>query len=135
MVFSTTVQASPLAYCDGVPLFEDLSYRFIANTRIKDHRVSTIWLGVDHGFQAFYDGGPPIIFETMVFGPHAASDLDMERYINEDMARRGHRKMVEKWARELKALPDEIHEVVWGHVETVQEVTDGVDKGLPGPAS
>lgn len=115
-------------------LFEDLNYRFVANTIIKGYRISTIWLGIDHNFGWLYDGGPHVIFESMVFGPEGASDLDTDRYINEDMARRGHRKMVSKWARELKALPDEIHDVVWGHAETVQGVKDGADTGLPEPA-
>lgn len=115
-------------------LFEDLNYRVVANTNIKDHRVSTIWLGIDHGFGWLHDGGPPVIFETMIFGPDG-DGLETDRYINEDMARRGHRNMVTKWARELKALPDEIHDVVWGHAETVQGVTDGADKGLPEPAT
>ena len=27
--------------------------------------VSTVWLGIDH---AYTEGGPPVIFETMIFG-------------------------------------------------------------------
>lgn len=36
----------------------------VAETYIDDVRVSTVFLGVDHSF----DGGPPLLFETMVFG-------------------------------------------------------------------
>lgn len=38
--------------------------RRIAKTEIGDVTVSTVFLGLDHS----YDGGPPMIFETMVFG-------------------------------------------------------------------
>jgi hypothetical protein len=44
-----------------------------ANRRVGDDligevRVSTVFLGVDHNF---CDGGPPLLFETMIFGgPH-----------------------------------------------------------------
>ena len=48
--------------------------------------VSTVWLmGIDHN----YGGeGPPIVFETMVFGePY---DNDLRRYATEEQAMRGH---------------------------------------------
>jgi len=46
--------------------------------------VSTIFLGLDHG----YDGGPPVLFETMIFGgPH---DDYQKRYCTWDEAERGH---------------------------------------------
>jgi len=46
--------------------------------------VSTVWLGLDHG----YGGGPPLIFETMVFG--GAHDEDQWRYPTEVEALAGH---------------------------------------------
>ena len=49
--------------------------------------VSTVWLGLDHS----YDGGPPLIFETMVFG--GGLDLEMERYSTEAEALAGHAAM------------------------------------------
>lgn len=37
----------------------------VANTKVGDYQVSTVWLsGIDHQ----YGDGPPIIFETMIFG-------------------------------------------------------------------
>jgi hypothetical protein len=38
--------------------------RFIAKTKVGDALVSTVFLGIDHAF----GGGPPLLFETMVFG-------------------------------------------------------------------
>lgn len=39
--------------------------RHIANTNIGDVHISTVFLGLDHGYSEL---GPPLIFETMIFG-------------------------------------------------------------------
>lgn len=44
---------------------EESKDRFIEQTDIDDVRVSTVFLGIDHNFGF---GGPPILFETMIFG-------------------------------------------------------------------
>ncbi len=38
--------------------------RHAAQTMVKGVRVSTVFLGLDHN----WDGGPPVLFETMIFG-------------------------------------------------------------------
>lgn len=38
--------------------------RVVAKTEIGDTLVSTVFLGIDHQFGS----GPPLIFETMIFG-------------------------------------------------------------------
>lgn len=43
---------------------EDFSRSIVAKDRIGDVEVSTVFLGLDHG----YSGGPPVLFETMIFG-------------------------------------------------------------------
>lgn len=46
--------------------------------------VSTVWLGLNHAFRP----GPPLIFETMIFGgPHNEYQV---RYTTEEEARQGH---------------------------------------------
>jgi hypothetical protein len=65
----------PWAYdIDGEPidlavwsaLHADPDYCRIALTAIgADVEVSTAWIGIDHSFGL---GGPPLVFETMVFG-------------------------------------------------------------------
>jgi hypothetical protein len=55
--------------------------------------VSTVYLGLDHSFM----GGPPMIFESMVFGPGASNDWDMRRYSTEEQAIKGHWEMVKEW--------------------------------------
>lgn len=53
-------------------------------------RVSTVFLGLNHQWNP---NGPPLIFETMIFGgPH---DDYMERYTTIEEARAGHAKAVE----------------------------------------
>lgn len=52
--------------------------------------VSTVWLGLDH---SFLTGGPPIIFETMVF-EHGMADSYMDRYATEAQALEGHAAIV-----------------------------------------
>lgn len=45
----------------------EASNRHVAQDIISDARVSTVFLGVNHA----WDDGPPLIFETMIFGgPH-----------------------------------------------------------------
>jgi hypothetical protein len=43
--------------------------RIVAKSQLGDVRVSTVFLGLDHRFD---DEGPPLIFETMIFGGHHA---------------------------------------------------------------
>lgn len=64
------------------------SYCRIALDDIGDVRVSTVWLGLDGG----YGGGPPVIFETMVFG--GKYDQYQMRYCTEWEAIVGHGEAV-----------------------------------------
>lgn len=68
-------------------------YNRIAQTEIGSYRVSTVWLGLDHGFgQA---RRRPLIFETMIFGP-TGHDEGCERYATETDAREGHARLCEE---------------------------------------
>ncbi|MCB1712828.1 MAG: hypothetical protein KDH96_10220 [Candidatus Riesia sp.] len=57
------------------------------------YRVSTVFLGIDHQ----WGDGPPLVFETMVFGPKGWGEMDMDRYSTWDEAVSGHKAMVERW--------------------------------------
>lgn len=57
----------------------------------SDCNVSTVFLGVDHDFSM---NGPPILFETMVFG--GEFDQEQERYATWDEAVVGHAAIVAK---------------------------------------
>lgn len=64
--------------------------RHVAKTIIGDVKISTVFLGMSHSFG---ETGPPILFETMVFG--GEYDEEMERYSTWDEAEAGHKKMVD----------------------------------------
>ena len=61
--------------------------RRVDETTIGDSRVSTVFLGLDHSF----GDGPPLIFETLVFG--GKLDQEMERYSTKEQALEGHQAM------------------------------------------
>jgi hypothetical protein len=67
----------------------ETSDRCVAKTQLGDVSVSTAFLGVDHAFGA----GPPLLFETMIFG--GEYDEWMDRYSSYDDAEAGHNKVVE----------------------------------------
>lgn len=76
-------------------LFARQEYKRVLWTRLRGgKRVSTVWLGLNHNF---HDDGPPLIFETMVFG-HDGDSLVMQRYKTEAMARLGHWLLVREWS-------------------------------------
>lgn len=62
--------------------------RHIADDKIGDVRVSTVFLGLDHSFTK----GKPILFETMVFG--GEHDEEMWRYKTKKQAIAGHNKVL-----------------------------------------
>ena len=54
----------------------------------KEIRVSTVFLGLDHNFS---DKGPPVLWETLVFG--GVLDGEMDRYSSRAAALEGHQQM------------------------------------------
>lgn len=59
----------------------------VAIDHIGDVKVSTIFLGIDHGF-GFTPDRPPTLWETMVFG--GPLDMYQRRYTSLDAAKAGH---------------------------------------------
>lgn len=53
-----------------------------------DIRVSTVFLGMDHSFFA----GPPLLFETMIFG--GDHDMYCDRYSTWEEAEEGHESAI-----------------------------------------
>lgn len=85
----------------------DLSYRRVAYTQIidpknveKDIHISTVWIGLD---MSFGWGGPPLIFETMVF--RDGEGCEMDRWSTLKEAKEGHVEMVVQVA---SSIPDAI---------------------------
>jgi hypothetical protein len=87
----------PITLARYSELLGDLAYRHVRVTAIGDEiEVSTVWLGIDHN----WGPGPPLIFETMVFG----GDLDGhgDRWPNEDAASAGHDQWVARVREEAR---------------------------------
>lgn len=72
---------------------EKPSRRKVRVTTLGDVRVSTVFLGLDHGF-SMDPNAKPILFETLVFG--GRFDGEMDRYASWDEAVKGHHRMVRK---------------------------------------
>lgn len=62
--------------------------RRVASTKIGDVHISTVLLGLDHS----WGDGPPLIFETMIFG--GEHDEYEERYATREQAEAGHARAV-----------------------------------------
>jgi hypothetical protein len=68
----------------------------VADDRISEERglrVSTVFLGMNHS----YDGGPPLLFETMVFRLDEFEEFDIDRYATYQEALMGHEEMCQRW--------------------------------------
>jgi hypothetical protein len=66
----------------------------LARDEVEGVYVSTVYLGLDHA----YECGPPILWETMVFGL-ANSETDCERSANRKDALKVHQKFCRKYLR------------------------------------
>jgi hypothetical protein len=73
-----------------------IDYLRLAAETIGPYWVSTVWLGLDHGFRCpNFPDFPRLIFETMVF-KGKEGDLDCRRYSTEEEALAGHARMVDE---------------------------------------
>lgn len=118
----------PLTAWDAAGLLEDEAYKRVARSTVFEaddpntcYDVSTVWLGLDHRV----GDGPPLIFETMVFGEGSdevyvdryatyidwgdgtpgttsADEVDVDRYSTLAAADQGHRAMVDRIAADLR---------------------------------
>ncbi len=70
-------------------MFANVEARRVALTKKNGIEISTVFLGMNHSF----GNGPPLLFETLVFG--GEHDGDMNRYSTWEEAEEGHKKMVE----------------------------------------
>jgi hypothetical protein len=64
--------------------------RTVANDEGDGWRVRTVFLGLDHN----WGDGPPLLFETLVFGGKLSDECD--RYSTWEQAELGHKAMVQR---------------------------------------
>ena len=77
-------------------LFENTEYQRLGHDHVGHYLVSTVWLGLDHGFES----DTPVIFETMIFATQDEKDDDelnqvCTRYTSEAAALTGHQQTVQ----------------------------------------
>lgn len=77
--------------------FEDFTKRRVNRTFIEDVDISTVFLGMDHDFTG---KGPPLLFETMVFGGEL--DQEMDRCSTWEEAEKMHDAMCERVRQTMK---------------------------------
>lgn len=73
----------------GVPIWKYYLGKLLKIKKWQPIYISTVFLGLDHSFGS----GPPLLFETMVFG--GPLDQEMDRYTTWEEAEIGHKVMVE----------------------------------------
>lgn len=85
-------QGNPMTLDEWIAAVEtrDTTTRRVAEDEVGDVWVSTVWLGLNHNTRC---DGPPLIFETMVFG--GEHDQEAWRYSTEVEAQAGHVAIVE----------------------------------------
>src|SRR5262245_48085717 len=79
----------------------EIADRRVARQIINGGDISTVFLGLDHSFGQ----GPPMLFETMIFG--GEYDQEIERYSTWKEAEAGHRRWVERLATTHPATEEE----------------------------
>lgn len=93
----------PAELLEWAEFFEDHKKRIVKQERFLGMRVSTVFIGTD---MAFF-GGPPQVFETMIFpGSGPAADMYCDRYSTWDEAVAGH-------ARAKRHVPIAIVKTQW----------------------
>jgi hypothetical protein len=83
-------EGNPISIEQWRLLFEDKRYQILKQTQIGTLQVSTIWLGIDHGFGRTAE---PLIFETMIFG---SEEDEQWRYPTEQEALAHHDEICEQ---------------------------------------
>jgi len=90
-------QANPIDAATANERLMDRDYSRVGLTRVTSasnpnvsYMVSTVWLATNYNFL----GGPPILFETMVFGGGEGQDQSQWRWGTEVQAEAGHAEIV-----------------------------------------
>lgn len=75
---------TPMSLIEWATKFEDPATHRVEWDDVDGVTISTVWLGLDHQ----WGHGPPLIFETMIFG--GMLDEFQARYSTIEQARDGH---------------------------------------------
>lgn len=78
---------------------ENYEKRKVALNELCGIDISTVFLGLDHNFSGI---GPPLLFETIIFG--GKCDGFCERYSTWEEAEEGHRRAVEMVKKKMSLI-------------------------------
>ena len=99
---------NPITLGRWMDLSHDPSYKRVALTEVGGvWHVSTVWLGHNHGM-----GGPPLIFETMVFEIAESHGYVPASRWGDEFAYSFHEDVGEQWRYSTEAQAREGHEVM-----------------------
>lgn len=89
----------------------DYDNRRVGHTQVGAMWVSTVFLGLDHNH---FGEGPPILFETMVFGDktHLTEDISM-RYCTWQEAEIGHAEVVAGVTEQMEKVNKTLSKLTW----------------------
>lgn len=80
-------EGAPISSHQWQALAADTAYQRVDDTVLDGRvRVSTVWVGINYNFRP---SGPPLIFETAIFGLPDGSEW-FQRFPSEELAREGH---------------------------------------------
>ena len=80
------MDGEPITLMEWAQLYETTGARHIGSDERDGIHVSTVLLGLNHN----YGDGPPLIFETMIFG--GDHDQYQKRYSTKKQAEAGHKR-------------------------------------------
>ena len=88
-----TPDGKPCTVDEYIAAHRDPAQRFVKRDTVCDglYEVSTVYLGLDHG----WGEGPPLIFETMIFGSGPLGD-EQWRYSTREDALAGHAEAIKR---------------------------------------
>lgn len=75
---------------ESYKIYEDPKTKLVKQNHIQGVYISTVFLGLDHSFS---EEGPPVLFETMIFG--GEHDQFQTRYTTYKDALEGHEKAMD----------------------------------------
>jgi hypothetical protein len=87
---------------DAVKLHHQRLSDIIGEDDIDNHRISTVWLGLNHR----WNSGPPLLFETMVFKNGDMAEEYCDRYSTWKEAEEGHEKAIQ-WVKDGCKIRDD----------------------------
>lgn len=109
-----TVSACTLYECvDQIQEMCRTKTKHVADDYIDGMRISTVWLGIDHGSSRWLASSKnyrPILFETIVFeNPEQPYECYCDQYSTWEEAEEGHKKAIE-WVKNGCKEEDSINE-------------------------